>query len=370
MTLPLSILCLVLAAACAALWASRGGMVRRVGFLFDAIDNGDYAFSFATKGKHGADARLNRLLNRLKLVMQHARDEQMERERYYEHILASVDAGVLVADEERGLVMQHNAACARLFGRDTITHLDQIRPQMGQYALRRSPVTLRGRQLTLMVLSDIHGELARQEAESWEKLIRVLTHEVMNTLTPIIALSDTLCREAGGRQREGLQVIHKASRELTQFVEACRKAALVPAPKPTAFYVKPFLERMAALCKHGVEVEVSPDDLLVYADEGLLSRVVTNLLKNAAEAVAADGHIIIYAHTDSEERVVMDVANDGPRIPDDVAAHIFVPFFTTKAAGNGIGLSISRQIMGKMGGTIALVPYRETSLTTFRLTFN
>lgn len=345
-------------------------MVRSVAFLFDAIDNGDYNFSFPTEGKRGSRRRLNHMLNRLRLVMQHARDEQMERERYFEVIIESVDAGVLLADEERGIVMQHNAACARLFGRDTITHLDQIRPQLSQYALRRSPVTLKGRQLSLMVVSDIHGELARQEAESWEKLIRVLTHEVMNTLTPIISLSDTLSQKAEGRQREGLQIIHQTSRELTEFVVAYRKAALIPAPQPTAFNVEPFLQRMASLCKHEVSVEVKPTDLMVYADEGLLSRVVSNLLKNAAEAVAADGHIIIYSYTDLQERVIIDVVNNGPQIPADVAQHIFVPFFTTKPSGNGIGLSISRQIMGKMNGTIALMQDANKGTVTFRLTFS
>lgn len=369
MTLALAIVSIALAALCLFLLASRRQMVRRVSFLFDAIDNGDYNFSFPTEGKHGSHRRLNQMLNRLRLVMQHARDEQMERERYFEVIIESVDAGVLLADEERGIVMQHNAACARLFGREVITHLDQIRPQLGQYALRRSPVTLRGRQLTLMVLSDIHGELARQEAESWEKLIRVLTHEVMNTLTPIISLSDSLGQKAEGPQREGLQIIHQTSQELTQFVEAYRKAALIPTPQPTAFYVEPFLQRMAKLCKREVRVEVKPADLMVYADEGLLSRVVSNLLKNAAEAIAADGQIFIYSRMDSQERVVIDVANNGPLIAPDVAQHIFVPFFTTKSTGNGIGLSISRQIMGKMGGTIALVQDAQKGIVTFRLVF-
>ena len=119
-----------------------------------------------------------------------------------------------------------------------------------------------------------------------------------------------------------------------------------------------------------VETDIRPKDLIVYADEGLISRVVTNLLKNAAEAVPARGHIWLKAYTGENDTVVIDVINNGPMIPDDIATHIFVPFFTTKKDGSGIGLSISRQIMRVSNGFISLITDRANHLTTFRLIFN
>ena len=208
------------------------------------------------------------------------------------------------------------------------------------------------------------------------KLIRVLTHEIMNTVTPIISLSDTLLKNSQGEQRTGLQVISQTGKDLVKFVENYRKFTHVPTPSPRLFYVKPFLQRMTELTKpllkDGVDIsiDIEPHDLLAYSDEGLVSRVVSNILKNAAEAVDSNGHIGIHAYTDAQEAVTIDISNDGEPIPDDVASHIFVPFFTTKNGGSGIGLSISRQIMRACNGSLVLLSDKKTKLTTFRLTFN
>lgn len=185
-----------------------------------------------------------------------------------------------------------------------------------------------------------------------------------------------MLKQDGEGRREELEVINRTGRELVRFVENYRKFTHVPTPVPQLFYVKPFVERMARLAaplmKEGcaVDMDVMPDDLLVYADEGLISRVVSNLLKNAAEATGEGGHISIRAYTGDDDAVVIDVTDDGGLIPDDVAAHIFIPFFTTKKDGSGIGLSISRQIMRVSNGTIQLVQDSGKGLTTFRLTFN
>ena len=363
-------------AGCLLLWRRCRSMVRKVEFLFSALDNGDYGFRFAEGGRSGGDRMVNAALNRIKGILQHARDEQAEREKYYELILDSVDTGILVVDGERGLVLRHNKAAQRLLGRDVITHLNQVKDRMASLAVRSAYTQLKGRRVAIMALSDIKGELANQETDSWVKLIRVMTHEIMNTITPIVSLSDVLMERAEGRQREELQVINKTGKELLRFVENYRKFTHVPVPVPSLFYVGPFLERMARLAapllKSGrtVDVSVEPKDLLVYADESLISRVVTNLLKNAAEATAGGGRIWLKAYTGANDTVTIDVIDDGPPIPDDVAAHIFIPFFTTKKDGSGIGLSISRQIMRVSGGTISLVTDSDNGLTVFRLGFN
>lgn len=350
--------------------------VDKVTFLFNAIDNGDYNFRFAEDGKAAGEKGLNKSLNKVKDILTHARDEQMEREKYFELILDSVDTGIIVVEDERGVVLRYNHAAQKLLQREMITHVDQIKESLKNFSSRETNTVLKGRRVRIVAFSDIKGELANQETDSWVKLIRVLTHEIMNTVTPIVSLSDTLLRHSEGEQHEGLSVIHHTSKELVKFVENYRRFTHVPTPQPTLFYVKPFLERMTSLArqrmKDGCEVEtdIRPKDLIVYADEGLISRVVTNLLKNAAEAVPAGGHIWLKAYTGENDTVVIDVINNGPMIPDDITTHIFVPFFTTKKDGSGIGLSISRQIMRVSNGFISLITDRANHLTTFRLIFN
>lgn len=350
--------------------------VDKVTFLFNAIDNGDYNFRFAEDGKAAGEKGLNKSLNKVKDILTHARDEQMEREKYFELILDSVDTGIIVVEDERGVVLRYNHAAQKLLQRGMITHVDQIKESLKNFSSRETNTVLKGRRVRIVAFSDIKGELANQETDSWVKLIRVLTHEIMNTVTPIVSLSDTLLRHSEGEQHEGLSVIHHTSKELVKFVENYRRFTHVPTPQPTLFYVKPFLERMTSLArqrmKDGCEVEtdIRPKDLIVYADEGLISRVMTNLLKNAAEAVPAGGHIWLKAYTGENDTVVIDVINNGPMIPDDIATHIFVPFFTTKKDGSGIGLSISRQIMRVSNGFISLITDRANHLTTFRLIFN
>ena len=372
----LSLIILLLLILYVRLWLRYRRNIRKVTFLFDALDSGDYTFRFPEGKAMHDDRLLNASLNRVKEILQHARDEQKEREKYYELILNSVDTGILVVDEERGIVLQHNHSALKLLGREAVSHVSQIKEQMQGLSIRESHAVLKGRRVRILGFSDIKGELANQEIDSWVKLIRVLTHEIMNSVTPIISLSDTLLRHAEDEQQEGLQVINQTGKELIAFVENYRKFTHIPSPQPTLFYVKPFLERMEQLCLQALpatgslSLEVEPADLLVYADEGLIARVVTNLLKNARQAIPDNGHIRIYAYSNEQEQVIIDISNDGPQIPDDVAAHIFVPFFTTKKDGSGIGLSISRQIMRMSGGSINLVSDPETTHTTFRLTFN
>lgn len=358
--------------------------IRKVAFMFDAIDASDFTFSFSTKGVSGSDAMLNKSLNRIKQILVNARDEAVEREKYYEQIMDAAGTGLLVVDGA-GHILQHNVAATRLLHRPVLTHMEQVGQQFadGSLSVRETYTTLRNKRVRIVAFSDINGELANREVDSWIKLIRVLTHEIMNTITPITSLSQSLLQQARGEQREGLEVINKTGTELMAFVENYRRFTHVPQPQPRLFYAKPFLERMATLAdadgKVGVSVE--PADLLVYADEGLMGRVVTNLLKNAKEAVACaqdeegggdgspqrDSKVWIEAYTGDDDSVVIDVCDDAALIAPDVAQQVFVPFFTTKQGGSGIGLPLSRQIMRVSGGTLELVQDAEARKTVFRM---
>ena len=356
--------------------------IKKVIFLFDAIDNVDFSFNFPMQGVSKNDRILHQSLNRIKAFLQHTREEQMEREKYYEQILNMVDAGIMVVDSHDN-VLQHNQAALRLLDTDVLTHLNQVREKLKDEHLSKheTATMIKDKPVRIIAISDVSHELSNQEIDSWIKLIRVLTHEIMNTITPVTSLSETLLKELEEKEendlRIGLETIHKTGTELLSFVNNYRRFTHVPQPQPSLFYVEPFLNRMAMLCNHEVSIKVSPKDLIVYADESLIAHVVTNLLKNAVEAikekesteVSEDKHafIRIKAYANEQEAIVIDVTNNAGIIPDDIAAHIFIPFFTTKKEGSGIGLSLSRQIMRVSGGTLSLHQDKEADTTTFRI---
>ena len=347
--------------------------IKKVTFLFDAIDNGDFSFNFPTEKGFKEDKILHKSLNRIKLFLQHTREEQMDREKYYEQILNAVDTGILVVDGHDN-ILQHNQAALRLLDTDVLTHMNQVKGKLKDEHLAKheTQAMLKDKHVRIIALSDVSYELSNQEVDSWIKLIRVLTHEIMNTITPVTSLSETLLTRVTEDKdlKQGLETIHKTGTELLAFVNNYRRFTHVPQPQPALFYVEPFLERMALLCNHEVEIEVTPKDLLVYADESLLSHVVTNLLKNAVEAFKEKGKlsfIRLHAYANAQESIIIDVSNNAGLIPDDVASHIFIPFFTTKPEGSGIGLSLSRQIMRVSGGSLSLHQDKAQGITTFRI---
>lgn len=347
--------------------------IKKVTFLFDAIDNGDFSFNFPTEKRFKEDKILHQSLNRIKLFLQHTREEQMDREKYYEQILNAVDTGILVVDGHDN-ILQHNQAALRLLDTDVLTHMNQVKGKLKDEHLAKheTQAMLKDKHVRIIALSDVSHELSNQEVDSWIKLIRVLTHEIMNTITPVTSLSETLLTRVTEDKdlKQGLETIHKTGTELLAFVNNYRRFTHVPQPQPALFYVEPFLERMAMLCNHEVEISVTPKDLLVYADESLLSHVVTNLLKNAVEAFREKeklSFIRLQAYANAQESIIIDVSNNAGLIPEDVASHIFIPFFTTKPEGSGIGLSLSRQIMRVSGGSLSLHQDKAQGITTFRI---
>ena len=347
--------------------------IKKVTFLFDAIDNGDFSFSFPTEKRFKEDKILHQSLNRIKLFLQHTREEQMDREKYYEQILNAVDTGILVVDSHDN-ILQHNQAALQLLDTDVLTHMNQVKGKLKDEHLAKheTQAMLKDKHVRIIALSDVSHELSNQEVDSWIKLIRVLTHEIMNTITPVTSLSETLLTRVTEDKdlKQGLETIHKTGTELLAFVNNYRRFTHVPQPQPALFYVEPFLERMAMLCNHEVEISVSPKDLLAYADESLLSHVVTNLLKNAVEAFREKeklSFIRLQAYANAQESIIIDVSNNAGLIPEDVASHIFIPFFTTKPEGSGIGLSLSRQIMRVSGGSLSLHQDKAQGITTFRI---
>ena len=219
----------------------------------------------------------------------------------------------------------------------------------------------------------------QHEQDSWTKLIRVLTHEIMNTVSPIASLSDAMAKsvdENGHSEldiKSGLETISDSSKNLIGFVQTYRQLSGVAKPIRKALDLKELMEsaislnsEFAASC--GAECRYLPKepDLMIYADEGQISQILINLVKNALQAGAR--HIDITARMGKEDDVIVDVANDGEPIPASAQEQIFIPFFTTKKEGSGIGLSLARQIMRNHNGTIELVRSDEAQ-TVFELRF-
>ena len=217
------------------------------------------------------------------------------------------------------------------------------------------------------------------EQDSWTKLIRVLTHEIMNTVSPIASLSDALSKsmdENGHSEldvKTGLDTISDSSKNLIKFVETYRQLSGVARPLRKAVDLQELMDQVislnseyAASCGATCVYRPEESDLMIYADEGQISQILINLIKNALQADAK--HIDVSARMGKEDDVILQVANDGAPIPVSAQEQIFVPFYTTKKEGSGIGLSLARQIMRQHNGTIDLVR-SDVDQTVFQLIF-
>ena len=380
---------------------------RKVAFLLDAIENNDPAVHFYEQVVDKDSLQVNAMLNRIARMLQTIKRETAEREKYYELILDFVETGIVVLDE-KGVVFQKNRKAMELLGMEVFTHVKQMgriseamekafrdilpgQKMQVEYTHERgtttlcfteSSITIQEKNYRIIALNDIGHELDEREIDSWIRLTRVLTHEMMNSLTPVTSLSETLLTLPGARQdeelRQGLETIHTTGKGLANFVMSYRKLTRLPSPEPTLFDVRPFLERMVQLAKHQhpsphirIVLEEVQEDLMAFADESMMTQVMTNLLKNAVQAIGEnqEGEIRLRAYCDASENVRIEVANNGPRIAPEIAGQMFIPFFTTKEDGSGIGLSLSKQMMRLQGGSISLLPYRD-EWTTFVITLN
>lgn len=381
---------------------------RKVAFLLDAIENDDPAIRFYEHVAGKDNSMVNIMLNRIARILYNVKQETAQREKYYELILDFVNTGIIVLNST-GAVYQKNNEAMKLLGADILTHVKQLSRISGELmhatqnavpgdklqikfptergtvhlSLRVSGIKIKNEELRIIALNDINRELDEREIDSWIRLTRVLTHEIMNSLTPVTSLSETLLALPGAENEEmkqGLETIHTTGKGLINFVMSYRKLTRLPSPEPSLFYVRTFLERMINLAQHQhqhpnitISILEAQNDLILFADENLIAQVVTNLLKNAIQAIgnAPDGLITLKAYCDEQESIHIEIANNGPAIPADTAEQIFVPFFTTKEEGSGIGLSLSKQIMRLSGGTLALLPYKDVRQpTVFMLVFN
>ena len=372
-------------------------------FMLDSLDNDDVNFRF--RERLFFNASLNRTLNRLRGIYEKRQNELREQEQYFARMLENVQTGIVVVEELHGRILFYNNFAKVLLGMEQVSHLRQIKRLNEQLydafiavkpgtnlkasyynesasvniLLSASYALLKGKDVKIVAVSNIDPQLSENQEESWNKLTRVLTHEIMNTITPIVSLSDTLNQCAvedklDSNYISGLETISASSKGLLSFVESYRSLTRVAAPIRKSFLVSELVERVFQLTAPytsdvgiGTVYIEKTEDVILWADENQIAQILINLVKNAAQAGAT--RIEISVELDSLENVVIEVFNNGAPISAEGREEIFVPFYTTKQEGTGIGLSLSRQIMRLHNGSLTLSRSDEKG-TAFKLRFS
>lgn len=361
----------------------RRKIIGKIDFMSDALDSGESAFRYSED--HWSDRRLNRSLNRLRSIFEAEKSDIRERERYFGIMLDHVQSGVIVIDGDK--IDYSNVIARGFLGMSDISSLRQIErisPELAnafrsasetesraslvsergtvQFSISACTARLHGKDVNIVTFNDITREMENNESESWTRLIRVLTHEIMNTVTPIASLSSALSQNLDAYDtedvRSALGTISSSSEGLISFVQSYRSLTHIAAPVRKAFYLRDLVNDSVTIAQANwpsarVSYHELSEDIILYADYGQISQVMNNLIKNAVQAGASD--IDITASIDKRERTVINVANNGEPISETGREQIFVPFYTTKGvSGTGVGLSLCRQIIRLNGGTINL----------------
>ncbi len=363
--------------------ATRRKIIGKIDFMSDALDSGETAFRYSES--RWRNRRLNKSLNRLRSIFEAEKADIRERERYFGTMLDHVQSGVIVIDGEK--IDYSNTVAKGFLGMAEISSLRQIgriSPDLAnafreasemesrasfisergtvQFSISACTARLHGKEVSIVTFNDITREMENNESESWTRLIRVLTHEIMNTVTPVASLSSALSQNLDSYSaediRSALGTIASSSEGLISFVQSYRSLTHISAPVRKAFYLKDLVNDSVNIAKANwpsvnVLYRELSSDVILYADYGQMSQVLNNLIKNAVQAGA--GNVSITASIDKREQTVIDIANDGEPISASGQEQLFVPFYTTKGtSGTGVGLSLCRQIVRLNGGTIKL----------------
>lgn len=385
---------------------------RKISYFLNSVQNDDSALSFTTDPSNRPVLEIYLGLEKVNQQIQKLKIESRQQEQYFQTLLEHVATGI-VTFNSKGFILHANSAAKKMLGVEVLTHLNQlekvnlnllqsiraIQPfeqklvsvatERGaiQLSLKATSFKVKESELKLLSIQDIRNELDEKELDSWMKLIRVLMHEIMNSIAPITSLSESLCKffTIDGRAAlpeevneatiqttlRGLNVIKEQGNGLMLFVESYRKLTRLPKPDKKTFRLDNLVNRIKILYsslenseKVKMSVIVTPTEMELFADENQISQVLINLAKNALQANEnnPEGRIQIKAGVNSDRRPEICVTDNGPGIQGDILEQIFVPFFTTRENGSGIGLSLSRQIMRLHGGTLQVrsIPGKET----------
>ena len=365
--------------------------------MLQAIRNHDFSLHFPVEKFSGAEKKLAEEMNE---VISGFREELMRQERQYgkyEAILNLVDTALIVADTEGHVSWMNNKAINNLCGFQIshISMLDAVHPSMASELKSLLPgqtkmltLSLNGREERLKLsmvsytaggsdvciysLENVNLLVQQSEIEAQRKLIRVLTHEIMNSLSPIISLSDMLKENKEQDEEEflmAINAINRRSKGLLNFVENYRKLSRLSQPHLEWTRIGDLFEGMRVLFPESfIEFSIEDPDIQLQIDMHQMEQVLINLIKNAVEAACKDPSVVVATKADHPNHFfLVTVSDNGCGISPDAADSIFLPFFTTKTGGSGIGLSLSRQIISMHGGTIKFDSSPDGSTFTITL---
>lgn len=363
----------------------RAAVVERLDTLTNvigALREGEYSIR-ARSGGERAFAELGREINALAGTLRHERLAAREATAMVQKVIEELGAGVFAFDERRRLVLV-NRTGARWLGIDRATLLGRSAAELGldgcleggprrltdlelphghgRYEIRRAAFRSQGRPHDLLVLTDLTRALAAEERQAWQRMVQVLRHEINNSLAPIRSIASMLRdhhADESDELAEGLAVIVARSDALARIIASYKTLAGLPAPKPERFELRPWAERVARLESRVPVVVADSPDVAIVADRDQLEQLLINLLRNAAEATLTDdaGGRVEISWSVRDRRLELRVTDDGPGVAG--GENLFVPFFTTKPEGSGIGLALSRQIAVGHGGRLALADRSE-----------
>lgn len=373
--------------------------------FLDSVSFDDFSATFKTDSKDPYVQRFHDELNEALAKLRNKRQEKDTEYLFYKNIVMHVGIGLVIFNEHTEKIEICNSAARKLLKVTKADVLDDLKEIDGnlvhifqklktggreltrlkigedifQLSIYAIELTLRGENMKLISLQNIQSELEEKEMEAWQNLVRVLTHEIMNSVTPISSLAGTMedeirdhvnATEDKPLQREqladihlSLQTISKRSENLIQFVKEFRSLTHIPKPRLQSFLVCSLLDEIAMLHKKELTeknirlaIELDPPDLTILADRGLIEQVLINLVKNASQAFEdqEEKNITIRGYFNDKLRPVISVKDNGTGIDPEALEKIFIPFFTTKKTGSGIGLSLSRQIMRQHQGSLTV----------------
>jgi nitrogen fixation/metabolism regulation signal transduction histidine kinase len=389
-------------------WLNRTN--KKLAYFFSAVRNEDTSLFFPEGTGFANEKLLNYSLNELNTKLKTAKLNIELQEKFYKSIMERIRTGI-ISFFKNGVVEFTNPEITRMFGMDQIPHISKLKiidPKLVELlekiesgeqkrinvkvnhnllslAVHSQNIIIQGREIKIVTLQDIKSELDMHEMDSWQKLIRILNHEIMNSVAPITSLSSTLSgyymSDKGQRSPglitpkiisdtiRGLKIIEDHGKGLIHFVESYRSLTQLPKPEFTRVNISEFFERITILVNSYFDSEgdknisrplisasVMPEDLTLMADDKLLAQVFLNIVKNSIEAFDQSGRageIFINAGRNPEGRIELSVQDNGPGMDSETLEKIFIPFFTTKESGSGIGLSLSRQIVRIHNGNIS-----------------
>jgi signal transduction histidine kinase len=383
---------------------------------FDLIKNKETGFQLSDSEKRNSFSKVKKKFNETNKIIQDIRIEKEIQSNYLNHLISYIKIGLLSFDEDEKIQFV-NPEAKRILELNHIfklNDLNQLNPNFSDALKKIQPTqseiieisnssvaqklsitaalfNLNGSKVKLISFQDIDHHLYRNELESWNKLIRILNHEIMNSITPITSLTKTLKKyfldgkiikkpesitvNNINRTVEGLNIIEERGAGLLNFVSNYRKLSSLPEPSKTNLKVELLILQIKNLFSDemlsksiDLKIEIEPSNLVLYADKDLISQVLINLIRNSIESIeTTNGEVTIKAKQ-NENKVLIQIIDNGSGIPPEVLQNVFIPFYTTKDSGSGIGLSLSKQIMQLHNGTIsaASIPNEKTE---FKLNF-